>query len=108
VGGNGVAPYVDAPRDGLLGAHRRRVVLAAHGLRPTRCGAGSRGGRRESNRPVSWKAGRRRWWWGDRRNRRGDVGVRGMDLGRRRGAEASEPTGPAGELFFAPRPLGFP
>jgi hypothetical protein len=30
VGGDGVAPDVDAPRDGLLGAHRR-VVGAAHG-----------------------------------------------------------------------------
>lgn len=56
VGGDGVAPDVDAAGDGLLGAHRRRAVGAtAHGSGSVSVGGEGKGHRGAPG--VSWKTG---------------------------------------------------
>jgi len=82
VGGDGVAPDVDAAGDGLLGAHRRRAVLvAAHGRRPPRCRCRCRWGQgeREAGSPCPWR-GVENWESGN---------VRGRKDGRTDGSVAS-------------------
>ena len=98
VGGDGVAPDVDAPRDGLLGAHRRRVAGADHGRRlwPRRgMWGGGRAGEREREREGRKQQSSRRGAGRApcRGKSRGDVGsdrsIDGSVASRRRVASTS-------------------